>query len=42
LHIYERGPHGMGLAQIDEALSIWTAHLAAWLRVHGLLNSAGK
>jgi acetyl esterase/lipase len=42
LHIYERGPHGVGLAQTDEALSSWPARLADWLRVHGLLNSAAK
>ena len=33
MHIYERGPHGVGLAQTDEALSSWPARLAAWLRV---------
>ena len=42
LHIYERGPHGVGLAQTDEALSSWPARLADWLRIHGLLNSAAK
>jgi acetyl esterase/lipase len=40
LHIYERGPHGVGLAPTDEALSTWPQRLAAWLRVRGLLNSA--
>jgi len=42
LHIYERGPHGVGLAQTDEALSSWPARLADWLRVHGLLNAAAR
>jgi dipeptidyl aminopeptidase/acylaminoacyl peptidase len=42
LHIYERGPHGVGLAQTDEALSSWPARLADWLRVRGLLNSAAR
>ena len=42
LHIYERGPHGVGLAQTDEALSSWPARLADWLRVRGLLNSAAQ
>jgi len=42
LHIYERGPHGVGLAQTDEALSSWPARLAGWLRVHGWLNAAAK
>jgi acetyl esterase/lipase len=38
MHIYERGPHGVGLAPTDEALSSWPARLAAWLRVRGLLK----
>jgi acetyl esterase/lipase len=42
IHIYERGPHGMGLAQTDAALSTWPARLAEWLRVRGLLNAAAK
>jgi dipeptidyl aminopeptidase/acylaminoacyl peptidase len=42
IHIYERGPHGVGLASTDEALSTWTARLADWLRVRGLLNGAAK
>ena len=35
LHIYERGPHGVGLAQADPVLSTWPARLADWLRIHG-------
>src|SRR6185295_10693674 len=27
MHIYERGPHGVGLAQTDEALSTWPGRL---------------
>ncbi len=42
LHIYERGPHGVGLAQTDEALSSWPERLANWLRVRGLLNANPK
>jgi acetyl esterase/lipase len=42
LHIYERGPHGVGLAPTDEVLSTWPARLADWLRVRGLLNSAPR
>jgi acetyl esterase/lipase len=42
IHIYERGPHGVGLAQTDQALSTWPSRLADWLRIRGLLNSAGK
>jgi acetyl esterase/lipase len=42
MHIYEQGPHGVGLAQTDEALSTWPGRLADWLRGRGLLNSAGR
>ena len=42
MHIYERGPHGVGLAPTDEALSSWPARLADWLRVRGLLNGATR
>jgi dipeptidyl aminopeptidase/acylaminoacyl peptidase len=42
MHIYERGPHGVGLAPTDAALSTWPARLADWLRGRGLLNAAAK
>jgi len=42
MHIYEQGPHGVGLAQTDEALSSWPARLANWLRVRGLLNPSPR
>ena len=42
MHIYERGPHGVGLAPTDEALSSWPVRLADWLRVRGLLREAAK
>jgi acetyl esterase/lipase len=42
MHIYEQGPHGVGLAPTDAALSTWPARLADWLRVRGLLNAAAK
>ena len=32
MHIYEKGPHGVSLAQADLALSSWPARLADWLR----------
>lgn len=32
LHIYEKGPHGVGLASTDLVLSSWGARLADWLR----------
>ena len=38
LHIYERGPHGVGLATTDAILSTWTSRLADWLRERGLLR----
>ena len=40
MHIYERGPHGVGLAQSDPVLSSWPGRLADWLRIHGW--AAGK
>jgi acetyl esterase/lipase len=42
MHIYEKGPHGVGLATTDEALSSWPTRLADWLRGRGLLNSAAR
>jgi acetyl esterase/lipase len=32
MHIYEKGPHGVGLAPTDIALSSWPARLSDWLR----------
>jgi acetyl esterase/lipase len=40
MHIYERGPHGVGLAPSDPVLSSWPGRLADWLRIHGW--AAGK
>jgi acetyl esterase/lipase len=39
LHIYERGPHGVGLAPTDPVLSTWPARLADWLKIHGWLTA---
>ena len=39
LHVYERGPHGVGLAWSDAVLSSWSARLADWMRIRGLLAS---
>jgi len=39
MHIYERGPHGVGLAWNDPVLSTWPGRLADWLRVHGWLTA---
>lgn len=38
LHIYERGPHGVGLAPQDPVLSTWSGRLADWLKARGLLG----
>ncbi len=34
-HLYEKGPHGFGLAQSDPVLSTWPARCADWLALHG-------
>ena len=38
MHIYERGRHGVGLAQADSVLATWPGRLADWLRIRGLLD----
>ncbi|HEY7329444.1 MAG TPA: alpha/beta hydrolase [Gemmataceae bacterium] len=38
LHIYEKGPHGVGLAAGRGAVSAWPDQLAGWLRTRGLLS----
>jgi acetyl esterase/lipase len=37
MHIFEKGPHGVGLALNDVALSEWGTLLRNWLRVRGVL-----
>jgi dipeptidyl aminopeptidase/acylaminoacyl peptidase len=37
LHIYQRGPHGVGLAPRDQILSTWKERLQAWMKGNGLL-----
>lgn len=37
LHIFEKGPHGVGLAQDDPALSIWPLLLENWLKTRGII-----
>jgi acetyl esterase/lipase len=34
MHIYQKGRHGVGLAQTDPILRTWPDHLAAWLELH--------
>lgn len=38
LHIFQNGPHGVGLAPTDATLSAWPVLLANWLRERGLLR----
>ena len=38
LHIYEKGAHGVGLAQKDAILSSWSGRLEGWLAGRGLLR----
>src|SRR5262249_47774168 len=38
LHIYEKGPHGVGLGQKAPILSTWSTRCADWMRGRGLLN----
>jgi acetyl esterase/lipase len=39
MHIFENGPHGVGLAMDDPALSEWSKLLTNWLRAHGLIKT---
>jgi acetyl esterase/lipase len=38
MHIFEKGPHGVGLAMDDPALSEWSKLLSNWMRVHELMK----
>jgi acetyl esterase/lipase len=37
MHLFQSGPHGVGMALMDPALSPWTSLLSNWLRARGLL-----
>lgn len=39
LHIFEPGPHGVGLAMNDPVLNAWPPLLSTWLRARGLLTA---
>jgi acetyl esterase/lipase len=39
MHIFENGPHGVGMALGDPSLSQWTPLLENWLRSRGLLTA---
>jgi acetyl esterase/lipase len=38
MHVFEKGPHGVGLANDDAALSPWSSLLATWLRGRGVIK----
>jgi acetyl esterase/lipase len=38
LHIYQNGPHGLGLAPNEPVVNTWKDRLADWLKVRGLLT----
>ncbi len=42
LHIYQQGPHGVGLANEHPALSQWIGQAGTWLRQNGLLTSGKR
>ena len=38
-HIYEQGPHGVGLAPTNPYLASWAERCADWLGLHGFIKS---
>ncbi len=40
MHLFENGPHGVGMALSDPALGAWPGLLMNWLRARGLLTKA--
>ena len=42
MHIYQHGPHGVGLMQGDPILGTWGGHLRDWLRCNGCLSTAQR
>jgi acetyl esterase/lipase len=38
MHLFENGPHGVGMALNDPSLSVWPSLLMNWLRARGLLT----
>jgi acetyl esterase/lipase len=40
LHVYEHGPHGVGLAAKEPLMSAWPRTAEAWMRSHGWLGPA--
>lgn len=41
-HLYEKGPHGFGLAPADAVLASWTGRAADWLVLHGFITPKKK
>ena len=39
MHVFEKGAHGVGLANNDPALSAWSGLLANWLRGRGVIKN---
>ena len=42
LHVYQQGPHGVGLANEHPALSQWISNAGTWLRQNALLTSGNR
>ncbi len=42
LHVFESGPHGVGLALADPVLGEWSTLLGNWLRARGLVGAGGE
>ncbi len=42
MHIYQFGPHGLGLAPGDPSYSQWPAQMVQWLQRNGLLTDAKR
>src|SRR5262245_54147427 len=40
LHVYQKGPHGVGLALDDPELTTWKDHVRGWMRGNAWLTSA--
>lgn len=38
MHVFEKGPHGVGLANDNPALAPWSTLLATWMRGRGLIK----
>lgn len=42
LHVYQNGPHGVGLAIGDPVVTTWKERLADWLKTNGFLTDARR